>query len=697
MFNLNLFRRQHNKNQNKLVTAKRDIQNGYFLSTVDADNRNPFRSISGYLSGSKNRNGKGALLALEFFDRNFNLLNPNKIEGLSRSVKIGYYCYLTTSAKRNKFIVKFKIPRNTTLIKLLFRPWANKVDKIFLSEVVDSSITEDQYENNLNLNFLVEYKKRRGYPFESKRIKRDIELSLKKKNSFSVHDISASAFYLFKDVNELELAQSYGFKALESEANLQLVKDLLFSYRKNGSIHKTYELRNKFVQDGILNEDRTLRKLEIEQDLLSKKYSFPLKSTKTPYKAKDKSLYLLHNSLPFNSGGYATRTHGLLTNVNSYGKYEIAAASRLGYPYDMQAYISKPLPENIPKSMWIDNVEYFRLRSEFANYGKSDFYEYMEHYTDELEKLAIKQNVSIIHGASNYPNGIAAITVAKRLGIKSIYEVRGLWEITRISRQPEWENSDQFNLLVKMETIACQNADAVFALTEALKKILIERGVDERKITVLPNAVDAHKFEPRERDLELAKSLNVENKTVIGYIGSIVNYEGLDDLIHAAKLLKDRGESQFVILIVGDGAFMNNLKDAVEEFGMQDYVIFTGRVPHDEVQNYYSLVDIAPFPRKPYLVCEAVSPLKPFEALAMKKAVIVSSCAALTEIINDGHTGLVFEKGNVEDFANKLAELIHKPKLREKLGEVGYNWVLSERTWKVVSKKVIDLYDRLLK
>jgi len=697
MIKLNIFRKFKDKPVEKLLTTKRNISSTHFLCSVETENSIRFRKVEGFLSESKLNNKKGALLAIEFFDKNFSLITPSKIEGLSISEKIGYYSYISTSKKKSKFQVKFKTPVNTTLIKFLFRPWATKNDKVLLSEVSCHPIDEDEFKSRIYYHYINEYKKRKGYPFKSEKVIQDIKKALKKeRDPKKRYDILCSAFYLLKDTLALNIAQDYGLKAVEIEPDLQLAKDVLFSFRKNGSITKTYELRRKFVEKGILTEDRTLKKLKVEHNLLSSKFLFPSVSKLTPYVPEKKSLYLLHNSLPFNSGGYATRTHGLLTNVNGFGKYQIAAASRLGYPNDMQAFISKTLPKEIPKNSWIDNVQYFRLHSDYANYGKSDFFDYMKYYTSELEKLAIQQKVSIIHGASNYPNGIAAITVAKRLGIKSVYEVRGLWEITRISRQPEWENSDQYNLLVKMETLACQNADAVFALTIALKEILIKRGVDGNKITVLPNAVDAHKFLPQSKNIELAKSLKINHKTVIGYIGSIVNYEGLDDLIRATKLLKDRGRKDFALLIVGDGAFMNRLKEVVNELNVEELVIFTGRVPHDEVQDYYSIVDIAPFPRKPYLVCEAVSPLKPFEAMAMKKAVIVSSCAALTEIIEDGKTGLVFNKGDVNDLADKLSLLISQPKLRNSLGDTGYSWVLEERTWKVISKKVVDLYDRML-
>jgi glycosyltransferase involved in cell wall biosynthesis len=104
-------------------------------------------------------------------------------------------------------------------------------------------------------------------------------------------------------------------------------------------------------------------------------------------------------------------------------------------------------------------------------------------------------------------------------------------------------------------------------------------------------------------------------------------------------------------------------------------------VPHSEVESYYSLIDIAPFPRKPWKVCEMVTPMKPLEAMAMKKSVIVSSVRALSEMVEHEKTGMIFQKGSIESLAEALANLIAKPELRRSLGEHSRVWVENERTW----------------
>ncbi|NBW42103.1 glycosyltransferase, partial [bacterium] len=159
----------------------------------------------------------------------------------------------------------------------------------------------------------------------------------------------------------------------------------------------------------------------------------------------------------------------------------------------------------------------------------------------------------------------------------------------------------------------------------------------------------------------------------------------------AASLLKQK-RSDFKVLIVGDGAVWQDLQVLAKDLSVEDVVLFTGRVPHHEVERYYSLIDIAPYPRKGLPVCEMVSPMKPFEAMCMEKAIISSDVHALTEIVNDGVTGLLHEKDNVQELAAKLEILLDSPELRRQLGTQARAWVKRERDWRVLSKKFLDLY-----
>lgn len=406
--------------------------------------------------------------------------------------------------------------------------------------------------------------------------------------------------------------------------------------------------------------------------------------------------YLLHNSLPYSSGGYATRADGVAQGLKNSG-YEVIVITRPGFPIDIKPEL-KSVRLDLEET--ISGISYRRILS--PDRKSTAGVDYIEKASIELEKEFLELKPGVVIAASNHITAIPALIAARKLGIPFFYEVRGFWEVTRLSREPEYKKTSNYHLMVLYEALTARHADHVFTLTEPMCEELVERGVEENKITLLPNSCDPSRFTPRSRDEGLAKSLGIPNKVpVIGYIGSFVVYEGLELLAAACGMLKRKG-IEFRLLIVGNentsgndrGPITKEIQDTAEEMGFSDWLIMPGRVPHEEVESYYSLIDIAPFPRKPWPVCEMVSPMKPLEALAMEKAVVVSSVRALVEMVKEDETGLVFNKGSVESLAEQLARLIDDPELRLRLGKSGREWVESERTWNSTTSIAKDILSK---
>jgi glycosyltransferase involved in cell wall biosynthesis len=268
--------------------------------------------------------------------------------------------------------------------------------------------------------------------------------------------------------------------------------------------------------------------------------------------------------------------------------------------------------------------------------------------------------------------------------------------MTRASKEPQWKDSEEHQMIAGMEIDTCQQATAVVTITGALKEHLVKRGIPGDKITVVPNGVDTEHFTPRSRDPVLEARLGYQGKKVIGYVGSFVQYEGLDYLLKAAAILRNKGLDDFRVLLVGDGEKYEELQTMSDKLHIRDIVTFTGRVPHTEVESYYSLIDITPFPRKGQPVCEIVSPLKPFEAMSMAKVVVASNVAALAEIIHDNETGILHKKDDVKHLAHVLEILLNNHELRQKLGTSARQWVVANRKWSTVTQKLAELYNELL-
>ena len=185
--------------------------------------------------------------------------------------------------------------------------------------------------------------------------------------------------------------------------------------------------------------------------------------------------------------------------------------------------------------------------------------------------------------------------------------------------------------------------------------------------------------------------------TTIGYIGSFTDYEGLDYLLKAGAKLKEKYEGKFKLLMVGDGVVLDNLKNLSKELKLDNDVHFTGRIDHNDVLDYYSVIDIAVYPRKGTKVCEIVSPLKPLEAMAIEKTVIASNVKALSEMVKNNETGLLHDKDNIDDLTRKIESVLFEKEKRDKLGLSAREWVKENRTWKAASEIVSNKYRELIK
>jgi glycosyltransferase involved in cell wall biosynthesis len=233
-------------------------------------------------------------------------------------------------------------------------------------------------------------------------------------------------------------------------------------------------------------------------------------------------------------------------------------------------------------------------------------------------------------------------------------------------------------------------------LTTALADELVQRGVQRDRISLAPNGIDPQAFRPIERDSAAAAEMGLtDDAFVVGYIGSVVAYEGLDDLLGALRVLAHQYPNLRVI-IVGDGDIRMPLEQKSKEYGVADRVIFTGKVPPDAVSRYFSLFDAIALPRKPYQVCRLVSPLKPLEAMAMNVPMIVSDVEALAEMLEHGISALVHKAGDPESLATAIEALIIKPELGPQLAFKAREQMLPTRTWSNIAAKLCAELDQII-
>ena len=315
-----------------------------------------------------------------------------------------------------------------------------------------------------------------------------------------------------------------------------------------------------------------------------------------------------------------------------------------------------------------------------------------------LEVIAIEKP-DVIHAHSPALNGLAALKAGRKSGLPVVYEIRAFWEDAAVDHGTCKEGDLRYRLTRKMETHVVKNANAVTTICEGLRADLISRGFEESKFTVIANAVNIEQFnvitlQDKANNTDLAKSLELTDCDVLGFIGSFYAYEGLDLAITAMPAVLAKNPKAR-LLLVGGGPQEQSLKQQVTLLGLEGKVIFTGRVPHSEVGKYYSLVDLLVYPRKAMRLTNLVTPLKPLEAMAQGKPVLASDVGGHKELISDNETGFLFKAGDSVELAERMADLLADENKLNSVLSNGRDYVENVRNWRNSVNNYLPLYQKL--
>jgi PEP-CTERM/exosortase A-associated glycosyltransferase len=313
-----------------------------------------------------------------------------------------------------------------------------------------------------------------------------------------------------------------------------------------------------------------------------------------------------------------------------------------------------------------------------------------------LQEVIAIEKPDVIHAHSPALNGIAALLAGKATGIPVVYEVRAFWEDAAVDHGTCKEGDLRYRLTKAMETYVLKHANAVTTICEGLRKDMIGRGIATDKITAIPNAVNVEQFQLlTEKDQTLQQSLGLEGKKVLGFLGSFYAYEGLDLLVAAMPaILKQIPEA--VLLLVGGGPQQQALQQQIKQLGLEQQVIMPGRVPHSEVNSYYSLVDLLVYPRKSMRLTELVTPLKPLEAMAQGKVLLASDVGGHKELISNNVTGWLFEKDNIQSLVESVISIFEGRVDKTEVLKNSLQFVSEVRNWHVSVGNYEAVYQRVL-
>jgi PEP-CTERM/exosortase A-associated glycosyltransferase len=387
-------------------------------------------------------------------------------------------------------------------------------------------------------------------------------------------------------------------------------------------------------------------------------------------------LHVLDHSLPLHSG-YTFRTRAIM-------KAQVVAGWEVAGITGVRQYQHGQIPDSLDET--VEGLKFHRTLAAVS--GPSPLREWREIavLADAIVALHAKWPFDILHAHSPALNGLAAARAAHRLGLPLVYEIRAFWEDAAVGNGTGSEGSAKYRLTRALENYVISQADAVAVICEGLKNDLVARGVAPRKITISPNGVDLELFgSPPPADAELAADLGLTGKDVIGYIGSFYDYEGLDDLIAAMPLMQNEAH----LLLVGGGPMEEALRAQSKASPCADRIHFAGRVSHEQVERYYSLVDILAYPRKRMRLTDLVTPLKPLEAMAQGRLVAASDVGGHKELIEHNKTGTLFAADDPLDLAKSINRLFDNRANWDDIRATARQFVNEERSW----QKNIYRYD----
>jgi PEP-CTERM/exosortase A-associated glycosyltransferase len=392
-------------------------------------------------------------------------------------------------------------------------------------------------------------------------------------------------------------------------------------------------------------------------------------------------LHILDHSIPLQSG-YTFRTRAILK-------------AQLALGWEARGLTGARHADEGPDPQEVDGITFYRTPKPAPAPAPLGEWREIRALSARLDEIVRAWQPDQLHAHSPVLSALAALPVARRHKLPLVYEIRAFWEDASVGNGTGREGSARYRLTRMLETHAARKADAVAVICDGLRDDLIARGIDPAKIVVAPNGVDMDLFgSPPAADAAFARSLGLEDADTVGFIGSFYDYEGLDDLIAAMPaLVAKRPKAQ--LLLVGGGPMEEVLRAQAAASPVAERIRFVGRVPHDEVENYYALIDILAYPRKAMRLTELVTPLKPLEAMAQRKLVVASNVGGHRELIEDGVTGTLFPAGDPAALADALADLFARRPEWAARRDVARAFVERERNWSSNISRYAPVYQRL--
>ena len=381
-------------------------------------------------------------------------------------------------------------------------------------------------------------------------------------------------------------------------------------------------------------------------------------------------LHVLDHSLPLHSG-YTFRTAAILREQRSLGIETLQLTTARHNGADI-------LVEEV------DGLRFHRTpraQGALSSLPGGIYAQEIRATAQRIGELVSQFAPDVLHAHSPVLNALPALWVGLRRRLPVVYEVRALWEDGAVDHGVTDADSARYRASRALETFALRRASHVTTICEGLRQEIVARGVPASRVSVIPNAVDVREFAfGGTADPALRATLGLEGKRVVGFVGSFYGYEGLDLLVEALATLSPR-MPHLRALLVGGGPQEAALRALVARRGLDDRVIFAGRVAHADIPRYYGLIDVLAYPRRRTRLTDMVTPLKPLEAMAQGRMFVASDVGGHRELVRHGETGFLCEPDDSQALAAAIDSMLATEPSWPLIAQRARRFVETERTW----------------
>lgn len=339
----------------------------------------------------------------------------------------------------------------------------------------------------------------------------------------------------------------------------------------------------------------------------------------------------------------------------------------------------------------IDNIEIFRhnLREGkgalgyLVEYTQAIFWEFFLSW-----KIFLKNRFQVIHGCN--PPDLIFLTALyfKPFGVKFVFDHHDINPELYVSK---FEKKGFFyKLMLLFEKLTFKTANYSIATNESYKQIAINRGkMDENKVQVVRSGPKLERLQLIEPMAKYKRG----KKYLIGYIGVIGEQEGLDLLLESAKYIKSKRDDVH-FGIVGGGTHLDNIIKMCDKMGLSQDFDFYGRVDDQTMIEVLNTADVCVNPDKPTVMNDLSTMNKIMEYMALKKPIVQYTLKEGKFSAQDA--SLYAKNTDPIDFAEKIMYLLDNFEIRKAMGQYGYERVKNQLSWNYESKKLIDLYKKVL-